>query len=195
MAVASTARCAAGVAAMRQSACWSVTPRAAYDQRQSPARLHGDRKYEEAPEEMLGRAAPGRVGPPRGRWRRRALCADDGPKMCSSDRRRRRPGEDQSPMYSWTAKYLSTPGPRPGCAGRRRSGEPPGAQHIRRRGKPRRGPRGQARRRSPRRGSGSRPQRSGQEPRAPRRRKVLTVAAASPRMSSRWGFSWFQPGR
>ena len=48
-----------------------------------PARLHGDRKYEEAPEEMLGRAAPGRVGPPRGRWRRRALCADDGPKTCS----------------------------------------------------------------------------------------------------------------
>jgi hypothetical protein len=48
-----------------------------------PTRLHGDRKYEEAPEEMLGRAAPGRVGPPRGRWRRRALCADDGPKTCS----------------------------------------------------------------------------------------------------------------
>lgn len=79
--MASTARCAAGVAAMRQSACWSVTPRAAYDQRQSPARLHGDRKYEEAPEEMLGRAAPGRVGPPRGRWRRRALCAYAGAKV------------------------------------------------------------------------------------------------------------------
>ena len=45
-----------------------------------PTRLHGDRKYEEAPEGMLRRAAPGRVGPPRGRWRRRALCADDSPR-------------------------------------------------------------------------------------------------------------------
>ena len=132
-----------------------------------PTRLHGDRKYEEAPEEMLGRAAPGRVGPPRGRWRRRALCADDGPKTCSQIAvagdlvrisRRCTPG----------LRSNFRPRVRPGCAGRRRSGEPPGAQHIRRRGKPRRGPRGQARRRSPRRGSGSRPQRSGQEPRAPR---------------------------
>lgn len=37
-AMASTARCAAAVAAMRQSACQSVTARAAYDRRQSPAR-------------------------------------------------------------------------------------------------------------------------------------------------------------
>lgn len=92
-----------------------------------PTRIHGDREYEEAPDEMLGRAAPGPVGPPRGRWRRRALCADDSPKTCSSDRRRRRPGEDQSPMRSrrWVDPVLDAEGgrscPMAFAAGLRRS--------------------------------------------------------------------------